>query len=130
MNTIDIANQYRGWVEGTKLNDEIKKYTHISINTLVTPWCAAFTSMILAKAGISHTKSLAARSYLTWGTAVTSPLPGDVVVFKRGSSVWQGHVGFYASEDKDNIYVLGGNQDNKVKIKAYPKSKLLGIRRA
>jgi len=39
-----------------------------------------------------------------------------------------GHVGFYWARSGDRILVLGGNQDNQVSIKGYPKADLLGHR--
>ncbi len=100
-----------GWVK----NDEV-------------PWCAAFVGAMLDAAGEPHTGSLAARSYLQWGIKTTRPKRGDVVVFKRGNSTWQGHVAFYLGEQSGRIYVLGGNQADAVNIRSYAKSKLLGYR--
>ncbi len=93
-----------------------------------TAWCAAFVGSCLARAGLPHTGSLAARSYLQWGSKTTRPKRGDIVVFKRGNSSWQGHVAFYLGSDSKYVYVLGGNQSNMVKVSRYAKSKLLGYR--
>lgn len=96
-----------------------------------TAWCAAFVGAMLARSGVKPTGSLAARSYLKWGTPVglAEAKPGDLVIFQRGSSSWQGHVGFYVGHDGTTISVLGGNQANKVSIAKHPQAKLLGIRR-
>jgi uncharacterized protein (TIGR02594 family) len=93
-----------------------------------TAWCAAFVGAMLSAHDMPHTGSLAARSYLKWGAETKSPKRGDVVVFKRGNSSWQGHVAFYLGETAGRIYVLGGNQSNSVSVTSYPKSKLLGYR--
>lgn len=100
-----------------------------------TPWCAAFVGAVLAECGIRGTGSLAARSYLKWGVAVTSEevRPGDVVILWRGRPEgWQGHVGFFDrySADGRKIHILGGNQGNAVSIQPYDRTRLLGIRRA
>ncbi len=94
-----------------------------------TAWCAAFVGSVLERSGYSSSKSLAARSYLTWGKKLSKPKEGCIVVFSRGDpNGWQGHVGFYVSETATHIKVLGGNQGDKVSIASYPKSRLLGYR--
>ncbi len=98
-----------------------------------TPWCAAFVGAMLAECGLQGTGSLAARSYLKWGQKVApdDAGPGDVVVFWRGGkSGWQGHVAFFHRRAEGRIYVLGGNQGNKVSVAGYAPNRLLGIRRA
>ena len=37
--------------------------------------------------------------------------------------------GFIESENGDDIFILGGNQNNMVCVKAYPKNRILGFRR-
>lgn len=75
-----------------------------------------------------------ARSFLEWGESVDSPRQGDVVVFPRGNTGWQGHVGFYIDSVaiNDIVYyrILGGNQGNSVSIDLYSAHTALGIRRA
>ena len=94
-----------------------------------TAWCAAFANSCLEESGVPGSKSLAARSFETWGKKVNSPKPGDIVVFWRGSPTgWQGHVGFFIKQNADYVWVLGGNQKNKVSIEAYSKRQLLGYR--
>lgn len=105
-----------GWVE----DDEVA-------------WCAAFVGSCLQRAGEPYLKSLTARSYLSWGSKTTNPKRGDIVVFKRGSSSWQGHVGFFLgfSDDKKYVYVLDGNASNSVKVSRRAvggRNKVLGYR--
>lgn len=94
-----------------------------------TAWCAAAMGAWLKEAGMVGSGSLAARSYLKWGKKTTKPKRGDVVVFKRGNSTWQGHVALYLGQAEGRIYVIGGNQSNRVSVTRYPKSKLLGYRK-
>lgn len=101
---------------------------HPGIHDDETAWCAAFVGAMLRKAGYSSTGALNARSYLNFGTKLTKPTPGCIVVFKRGSSSWQGHVAFFLRDLGDRIEVLGGNQGNAVSIAAYSKADLLGYR--
>lgn len=94
-----------------------------------TAWCAAFAHAMLAKGGIKGTGMLNARSYMQWGTATTAPKRGDIAVFKRGNSSWQGHVAFFLFEDGAYVWVLGGNQSNSVSVARQTKASLLGYRR-
>lgn len=134
----EIAKKHIGLAEFKgkgRHNAEIIEFSkslgHSWVKTDEVPWCAAFVGACLEEAGIKSTKKLNARSYLKWGKRIWGkPKIGDVVIFKRGNSNWQGHVAFYAGETKNHIKCLGGNQSNKVKISLYSKSKLLGIRRA
>jgi uncharacterized protein (TIGR02594 family) len=101
---------------------------HTQIVDDETAWCAAFVGAVLEHAGIRSTRALNARSYLGWGESITLPRLGCIVVFKRGGSSWQGHVGFYISHDENYIRVLGGNQSNRVGINTYPRRDWLGYR--
>lgn len=133
----DLARKEVGTKEvvGKKHNSTVVAYFrdagHPEIVDDETAWCAAFVGAMLARAGVKPTGSLAARSYLKWGAPVglAEAKPGDIVVFQRGDSSWQGHVGFYVKHDATTISVLGGNQANQVSIAKYPQAKLLGIRR-
>lgn len=93
-------------------------------------WCAAFVNGVCRESGVHGSGRADARSFLYVGSEVTNPIPGDIVVFWRGSKdSWKGHVGIFIRETSDQIYVLGGNQSNQVNISAYPKFRLLGYRR-
>lgn len=110
----------------------------LGVDPVTTQWCAAFVNMILLQNDLQTSESvsaypLLARSFLEWGTEVTEPQKGDIIVFKRGSS-WQGHVAFYVSTTTDQngtkyYNVLGGNQDDAVSIKPYAVSRVISIRR-
>ena len=92
-------------------------------------WCSAFVCWCFESIGIRSTRSAAARSWLKWGVELTTPKRGCVVILWRGKkSGWQGHVGFFIKEDKDNIWILGGNQSDSVNISKYSKKRLLGYR--
>jgi uncharacterized protein (TIGR02594 family) len=94
-------------------------------------WCSAFVSWCMLTAGGTSTRNAAARSWLKWGRGTTNPQPGDVAVFWRGSpDSWKGHVGFYIGKVGGYVVVLGGNQGNKVSVRYYKASQLLGCRRA
>lgn len=125
-------------VLGPESNDRIVEYLstalrryHKHIDDKI-PWCSAFVNWCHVQAGIKGTNNAAARSWLDWGVEVEwPPAPGDVVVLWRNSkNGYKGHVGFYVGETKTHIKILGGNQGNKVCIASYPKTRLLGYRRA
>jgi uncharacterized protein (TIGR02594 family) len=121
-------------ITGRNHNKTIVDYAKESgfewVNDDETPWCSIFINWVAFKACLERTKSAVARSWLKVGVPVLSPETGDVVVFKRGNSTWQGHVGIYISEaENSQINVLGGNQSNAVKISSYDKKDLLGYRR-
>ena len=117
---------------GKAINPTIKSYYeaagHPYIKDDAVPWCAAFVGAMLVRAGLKGTGALTARSYLTWGKPLTKPVPGAVMIFRRGNSEWQGHVAFFVDQDETHYHVLGGNQRDAVNIAKYPKSDLLGIR--
>lgn len=104
-------------------------------------WCSAFANYIAWLLDLPRSKSLAARSWLNVGTAVTlaRAVPGfDVVVLQRGGGDQPGpevldapgHVGFYVGRgDRDTVIVLGGNQNDSVSEVAFPAARVLGIRR-
>ena len=52
------------------------------------------------------------------------------MVILSGKASWQGHVGFFKGQGAQKLNLLGGNQNDQVKVKADPASKLLGVRRA
>lgn len=103
------------------------------------PWCSAFVNYVAWLLRLPRSKNLRARSWLQVGQGIQldDAVPGDVVVFQRGSGeqpgpeviAAPGHVGFYAGRFGQFVEVLGGNQADTVKISRYHKNKLLGVRR-
>lgn len=103
--------------DGNKLHDE-------------TAWCSAYANWVAKTAGYEFSGQLTARSWLTVGVSTATPEIGDVVVLWRESpKSWKGHVGFFIKETKRYVYVLGGNQSNKVCMKAYPKNRVLDYKK-
>lgn len=86
------------------------------------------------------TRSLRARSWsLVQGNERVKPVriesigelrQGDIVLLwreQRNSA--KGHIAFFASHRDRRLYLLGGNQSNRVCVKAYPDYRFLhGIR--
>lgn len=97
-----------------------------------TPWCSAFVYHIAKECGYTPTHAnAAARSWLREGTQVgiSHACPGDIVILSRPGSSWSGHVGFLCRRTTRYIWILAGNQGNRVSIRAFPMSRLLGVRR-
>ena len=95
-------------------------------------WCSAFVNHVATEVGAERTDRGLARSWLGVGrdTLPQHVLPGNLVILRRGKSRWQGHVGFVIrlNRKRGYVYVLGGNQSNRVCIRAYPVSRVLGYR--
>lgn len=114
-------------------NPEVLKYFHETGYTFIdhdeTPWCAAFLNWVLKKCNIETKNKLNARSFLEIGQAIDSPSLGDIVVLWRiAKDGPYGHCGIFVRKVGNIIYVLGGNEDNTVKIKGYSADQLLGYR--
>lgn len=108
---------------------EYNKYVKYGTPNDEEAWCAKFLNACFEEAGIKGTNSPAARSFLSWGVPLHSPIPGCVVVYWRDKpDGWTGHVHLYVREDEKNIYGIGGNQGNKVCEAAYPKDRVLTFR--
>jgi len=95
-------------------------------------WCSAFVNHIATEVGAERTDKGLARSWLGVGKMILPQhvLPGNLVILRRGKSRWQGHVGFVIrlNRKRGYVYVLGGNQSNRVCIRDYPLSRVLGYR--
>lgn len=104
---------------------------HIGFRHDATAWCGLFVAHCIAASLPDEplpTNPLAARNWLAFGQRC-EPGMGAVLVFWRGSRTgWQGHVGFYAGEDRDAFHVLGGNQSDAVSIARIARTRLIGAR--
>lgn len=131
--TLAAAKQYLGTREtgaGKSTLRDLFSTAGMSVDPEKVAWCAAFVNAVLAGQGIKGTGSLAARSFLNFGTVTNKPTAGDIVVLKRGTGE-QGHVGFYEGTDaKGRIRVTGGNQGDAVSSSTFARSDVLGFRRA
>lgn len=103
-----------------------------------TPWCAAFVNWVLSSLVIKGTGSARARSFEDWGMSLNPDperawelvCPGDIVVLwrKREHSAF-GHVGFFLRREGHHIWLLGGNQGNRVSAKRYHNNRVVTFRR-
>jgi uncharacterized protein (TIGR02594 family) len=96
------------------------------------PWCSAFVNYIAWLLRLPRSKSLAARSWVNVGTPV--PLDSarqgyDVVILSRGPDPEFGHVGFFSSVIRNQVFILGGNQNDSVNVTGFSKIRVVGVRR-
>ena len=120
------VKEYPGPADNPRIR-EYHSHTSLAASDDEISWCSSFENFCMVKAGLPGTRSAAARSWLKWGVA-TGPRLGAVVVLKRGSLSWQGHVTFLLEQEGDRLICLGGNQGNAVKVSSFPVSDLLGVR--
>ena len=102
------------------------------MNSEATPWCSAFANYVNGMLGLPVTQSLRARSWSDVSatsayavdeiTDLDNLTQGDMVVLWRESrSSSKGHIAYFASRRNGYLYLLGGNQSNRVCVKGYPE---------
>ena len=130
-----------GEVGGNNMGPDVDKY----LNDIVEPpnnWCAGFVSWCLRESGsmpIDYT--VGARDVLNQARrrglttfndpAAARPLPGDIVVWWRGSpNGWRGHIGFVHHTEHGRVFTIEGNKSSRVEGFDYPvvgMQRLLGF---
>lgn len=110
-----------------RILEYLKSVDGIDVLTDEISWCSAFVNWVMTQAGFVGTNSPAARSWLKWGEEC-APVQWCIVVLKRGTQSWQGHVGFFLQDLGDSISVFGGNQSDRVGTNIYKKENVLGYR--
>lgn len=104
-------------------------------------WCSSYVGCCLELAGIRSTRNKTAASYKTWDMdclpRLLSADPsawlsvfGAVAFFgpKDPDSASSGHVGFLLGRSAGDLFVLGGNQDNRVSIALRRMTSLQALR--
>ena len=92
-------------------------------------WCACF--VYFCTGGFKTWKpkdpfcTVRAKEYCNVWKQSSHPVFGAIVVLTTKGGC---HVSFVVGEDSKNVYVLGGNQDNAVRISAYAKDRVIGYR--
>jgi uncharacterized protein (TIGR02594 family) len=93
------------------------------------PWCGDFvhTALRLGLPSERYPGPLGQNPYwaLNWrhlGVGLMRPAYGAVASISRNGG---GHVGFVVGEDLQNIYLLGGNQNNRVSIAPFSKARFV-----
>lgn len=112
---VDTAKSYT-WVR------EVRPNRHPMIDTwnrfvgapLGSPYCASFASWVLSRARVRAPVVRSAWSQafrVGWSVPPSRQAmqPGSVLVWRRGSSGWQGHVGFLVRLDGDRMLTVEAN---------------------
>lgn len=135
---IKAAFEYYGTkeVRGRKANPLIVKWLKRALPWAKSdeiPWCSVFLLQLALEVGADrpfefvrgseedYREAAAALSWRNVGTPVEPQhwSAGDVVIWRKDRTSWQAHVGLFVRANGDKIWLLGGNQDNQVSIKAY-----------
>ena len=94
-------------------------------------WCANFVGMVEQKAGRSGSGSNMARSYASYGKAISRSevKVGDIAVMSRGRR--GGHVGYFAgwADNGKAIIISGNSRGGKVWKGEYAASRIYAWRR-
>lgn len=91
-----------------------------------TPWCGLLIAHCFDIYGMKIPKLwMRAKEWgNNWGTRLSAPVPGCVVVFERQGG---GHVGFIlGATARNELVVLGGNQSNMVNIAKFDPNRVFG----
>lgn len=113
----------------------MQPYCNSVIDDVYFSWCGLTVGYCMAQSGLAPvfgdtavTRFLFAEAWLNWGQPVTSPLPGDVLVFDFGGG--DHHVTLFEQDNGDGTWAChGGNQSHEVCVQDYQKSRVMGIRR-
>ena len=93
------------------------------------PWCAGFVAAMLKRGGMKNEVEpkmrLWAASYARCGSALKAPVWGCIGVKTRQGG---GHVGFVVAANKEFVWLLGGNQGDKVSVARFPRSAFTAFR--
>lgn len=88
-------------------------------------WCADFANMVLKRTGHRAVASRRARDLIHAGRRISRPVPGAIVILRRGGR-GSGHVGFVQGVDRNgNPIVISGNHGHRVGVGVYSRSKVL-----
>lgn len=121
-----------GSIHEQKVLDFYRSMGNYSVKEDEVSWCSVFIGTCAKNTGLEYTKSATARTWLKIGQITTEPEPGDIVVFWRESpNSWKGHVSIYLGKNTETneVYALGGNQNDEVCILTYKLDTVLGFRR-
>ncbi|EHJ9376190.1 TIGR02594 family protein [Salmonella enterica] len=122
------VKEYSGKFNNNPRILEYHKTTSLGASEDEVSWCASFVGWVLIQAGYTSTRSALARSYLQWGSPLSEPRYGAVVVFRRGNNPTFGHVAFVQKFDANYVWCIGGNQSDSVKVSRFSRSSVLGYR--
>lgn len=124
---IEIARKFEGLTEtpGKASNPVVEQFfADAGFKGLKddVPWCAAFVASMLKRAGLPNEVDpkmrLWAASYANCGVRIAKPAYGCIGVKTRNGG---GHVGFVVAANDTHIWLLGGNQGDKVSVAKFAR---------
>ena len=120
-----------GKLDNPKIIELYADAGHDEIQHDEVPWCAAFVGACLARANLPNTGTLLALDYKNYGVPTEGNQPElyCIGVKTRGSSTWEGHVGFVVAFDDDTVSLLGGNQHDSVCVAKFKRSEFKAFRK-
>lgn len=124
---VALAELGQAEIKGPSANPRIIGYhqtTRLAAKSDETPWCSSFMSWVMIEAGYVSTRSAAASSWATYGGAC-GPRRGAIAVFKRTGGH---HVGIVLGIGNGYVWLLGGNQSDRVSVAKYSTDKLIAYR--
>lgn len=113
----------------------MKSYCDAAASEQYFSWCGLTVGYCMASSGIAPvfgttdtSRFLWAAAWMGWGTPVSAPQPGDVVIFDFGGN--DHHVSLFVKDNGNGYWSChGGNQGHAVTVSNFPKSTAMGIRR-
>lgn len=116
-------------IVGKKHSSKVLAYHSVSggFTTDEVPWCGSYVNWVMLHED-DKTVSYPARakSWLSYGQTSVIPITGSIAVKSRRGG---GHVCFVIGKNKNgDLYCLGGNQNDEVNIRLYPKSVFMDFR--
>lgn len=115
-------------VRGAKANPRILEYFEASSywgtddSGSSNAWCASFVAWVMKQNGYAAVENaFRAKAWSGFGKKISTPIYGAIGVKTRKGG---GHVAFVVGQSNDGkyLFMLGGNQGDKVQIKKYPLS--------
>lgn len=114
-----------------------KTFTWLGTQPDEIPWCKSSFNGACEVAGFKVGDGALAIDGLKDGVAVTleNAQKGDFIILEHrnssGALTGGHHIGFYESQDEKYVYLLGGNQNNQIKISGFKKWEIMknGVRR-
>lgn len=115
---VDVA-EFAGPMNNPRIAAYIRSVQSAEVQEETIDWASAFVEWSLNQVGIDGPKDHNSFAWLNWGRTLKELEVGCIALLSPGGLR---HVGFFVSERDGMITILGGNQDNKVSVRAYPKS--------
>ncbi len=113
-------------VAGKKANPRILEYFKSSKfwgkddSGASNAWCASFVAWVMRQSGYAPVaKAYRAKEWAKFGKKINAPVYGAIGIKRRKGG---GHVAFVVGKSRDEkyLYMLGGNQEDRVQVKRYP----------